>query len=256
MTVNKSIHVFNFWIRLVTGASRGIGKAIVEELLECYSDTFIIAVVRLKKSIFDLEEKFKSRIVIVEGDLKDPETCILAVDTAIERFGRLDSLVLNAGIIEPVGNIVDTDLDAWKALFDVNYFSLLYMIRELKRAIPYLRLSCGRVLFISSGASIKPYQSMGAYSGSKSAMNSLSAVLAAEEKLITSISIQPGVVDTQMQTSLREVYSSKLDQRGLLMPPRKVGKTIASLCLHAKKELSGRLVRYDDDELAEYRNID
>lgn len=100
-------------------------------MLECYSDTFIIAVVRLKKSIFDLEEKFKSRIVIVEGDLKDPETCILAVDTAIERFGRLDSLVLNAGIIEPVGNIVDTDLDAWKALFDVNYFSLLYMVRLL-----------------------------------------------------------------------------------------------------------------------------
>ncbi|KAG5518577.1 hypothetical protein PMAC_002973 [Pneumocystis sp. 'macacae'] len=108
---------------------------------------------------------------------------------------------------------------------------------------------------------------MGAYSGSKSAINSLSAVLAAEEKLITSISIQPGVVDTQMQTSLRGVYSSKLDhvtytrfmdiyKKGLLMSPRKIGRIIAKLCLYAKKELSGKLVRYDDDELTEYRDVD
>ncbi|KAG5518576.1 hypothetical protein PMAC_002972 [Pneumocystis sp. 'macacae'] len=123
MVVNRSI--------LVTGASRGIGRAVVEELLECYCDTFVIAVARVKESVLDLEQKFKSRIVIVEGDLKDPKTSILAVDTAIERFGRLDSLVLNAGIVEPIGNIADVDVDTWKALFDVNYFSLLYTVRLL-----------------------------------------------------------------------------------------------------------------------------
>ncbi|KAG4300717.1 hypothetical protein PCK1_003146 [Pneumocystis canis] len=243
---------------LVTGALRGIGRAIVEELLECHNDTSIVVVVPSRGSISDLEEKYKLRIAIVEGDLKEAKTNILAVDMAMKQYGRLDSLILNAGIIEPVGNIVDVNL---------------------KRAIPHLRESCGRVLLISSGASIKPYQSIGAYSGSKIAMNHLSAVLvvfscnvikvlirkkqAAEENLITSISIRPGVVDTQMQTFLRETYASKLDEvtytrfmdiynTGQLMHPRKIGSILANFTLNAKKELSGKFVSHDDDELMHY----
>ncbi|EMR09831.1 hypothetical protein PNEG_02012 [Pneumocystis murina B123] len=252
MVLNKTI--------LVTGASRGIGRAIVEELLESYKYIFVVAVVRSRSSLATLQEKFESRIAIVEGDLKDEKTNVRSVNVAIERFGRLDSLILNAAAIEPVGKIADIDVNSWKALFDVNYFSLLYI---LKSAIPYLRSFCGRVIFISSGASIKPYKSMGAYSGSKAAMNHLSSVLAAEESSITSISFRPGVVDTQMQTSLRENYSSNLDkdmhtrfmdlyQTGQLIPPEKIARIIVNLALNAKKELSGRFISYDDKELMEY----
>ncbi|QSL66122.1 hypothetical protein MERGE_000497 [Pneumocystis wakefieldiae] len=252
MALNKTV--------LVTGASRGIGRAIVEELLENYTYISVVAVVRCSSSLATIQEKFESRIAIVQGDLKDAKTNIDSVNMAIERFGRLDSLILNAATVEPVGKIADVDVDSWKALFDVNYFSLLYMLNS---AIPHLRSFCGRVIFISSGASIKPYKSMGAYSGSKIAMNHLSSVLASEESSIISISLRPGVVDTDMQTFLRENHASDLDkdtyarfinlyQTGQLIPPKKIAKIIVNLSLNAKKELSGRFISYDDDEMKEY----
>ncbi|KTW28025.1 hypothetical protein T552_01887 [Pneumocystis carinii B80] len=252
MLLNKTI--------LVTGASRGIGRAVVEELLKSYEYTFVVAVVRCRSSLATLQEKYESRIAVVEGDLKDEKTSVDSVNTAIQRFGRLDSLILNAAVVEPIGKIADIDVESWKALFDVNYFSLLY---TLKSAIPYLRLVCGRVIFISSGASTNPYKSMGAYSGSKAAMNHLSSVLAIEESSITSVSLRPGVVDTQMQTSLREKHVSNLDkdmharfmnlhQTGQLISPEDSARIIVILALYAKKELSGRYISYDDKELMEY----
>lgn len=83
---------------------------------------------RCSSSLATIQEKFESRIAIVQGDLKDAKTNIDSVNMAIERFGRLDSLILNAATVEPVGKIADVDVDSWKALFDVNYFSLLYMV--------------------------------------------------------------------------------------------------------------------------------
>ena len=94
------------------------------------------------------------------------------ISTVIKTHNRLDGLVLNAGVLEPLGPIVDenTPLAAWKSHFDVNFFSL---IPALQASVPALRLGQGRVVFVSSGAAVGGLAGWGPYNASKAALNSL-----------------------------------------------------------------------------------
>lgn len=95
-----------------------------------------------------------------------------AIDSAARAFGRLDGVVLNAGVVEPLATIgsPESKTSDWRSLFDVNFFSLLYTVQA---AIPYLRESHpGRIIFISSGSATGNIGTMAAYNTSKAAMNS------------------------------------------------------------------------------------
>lgn len=86
-------------------------------------------------------------------------------------YGSLSGLVLNAGILHPIGRIDTPNLvDQWKNLFDVNFFSL---VQTIQIALPHLREFGGRVVFVSSGAATGGMAGWGAYNASKAAMNSL-----------------------------------------------------------------------------------
>lgn len=95
-----------------------------------------------------------------------------AISTVIKTHNRLDGLILNAGVLEPLGPILDegTPLAAWKSHFDVNFFSL---ITALRASVPALRLTQGRVVFVSSGAAVGGLAGWGPYNASKAALNSL-----------------------------------------------------------------------------------
>jgi NAD(P)-dependent dehydrogenase (short-subunit alcohol dehydrogenase family) len=97
-----------------------------------------------------------------------------AIRSVPAKYGRLDALVLNAGALDPMTRItsLDTPLDAWRAHFDVNVFSL---VTALKAAVPSLRESpCGgKVIFVSSGAAVGGIAGWGPYNASKAAMNAL-----------------------------------------------------------------------------------
>ena len=102
----------------------------------------------------------------------------LAFTTAIQsvpaKYGRLDALVLNAGVLDPMTRITSTDtsLDAWRTHFEINVYSL---VTALKAAAPSLRVSPngGKVIFVSSGAAVGGIAGWGPYNASKAAMNSL-----------------------------------------------------------------------------------
>lgn len=79
---------------------------------------------------------------------------------------------------------------------DVNFFSLLYTIQA---ALPALRESKGKVIFVSSGASLRGTYAWGPYAASKAAMNSLCRTLAVEEKDVVSVAVRPGIVDTDVR---------------------------------------------------------
>lgn len=93
---------------------------------------------------------------------------------AAEKYHGIDALILNAGILDPVGKVADSSipLDEWKRHFDVNFFSLITAVRG---ALPALRKSRhgGRIVFVSSGAAAKGTAAWGPYNASKAAMNSL-----------------------------------------------------------------------------------
>jgi NAD(P)-dependent dehydrogenase (short-subunit alcohol dehydrogenase family) len=97
-----------------------------------------------------------------------------AIQSVPAKYGRLDALVLNAGVLDPMTRITSTDtsLDTWRTHFEVNVYSL---VTALKAAAPSLRESPngGKVIFVSSGAAVGGIAGWGPYNASKAAMNSL-----------------------------------------------------------------------------------
>jgi NAD(P)-dependent dehydrogenase (short-subunit alcohol dehydrogenase family) len=135
-----------------------------------------------------------------------------AVDVAMQSFSRLDAVILNAGALGPIGTTASQagKLEAYKALFDINFFSLVSI---LTHAIPFLNASdskpstgdniSGRVILVSSGAATGGTPAWGAYSASKASMNSLGRTLAQEEEKIVTVAVRPGTVQTVMQAEIR-----------------------------------------------------
>ncbi|KAL9584054.1 MAG: hypothetical protein Q9212_002353 [Teloschistes hypoglaucus] len=249
---NKSI--------IVTGASRGIGYAIAEYLVNNSHNVVLVA--RSADLLESLRVKSPNQVAVCVGDVSNDHLAEKAVETARSRFGRLDGLVLNHGVLEPTSRIADSDVQAWRSNFDVNFFSLVAMI---KAALPSLRQNSGRVIFTSSGASTKAYSCWGAYGASKAAMNHLNLTLAAEEQSVTCVSIRPGVVDTQMQQNIRDVHSASMDEKdvikfktahekGRLVKPDQPGHVIAKLVVSAPQRLSGQFLDWTAPELADFQS--
>lgn len=109
-----------------------------------------------------------------------------SVSHGLEKYKRIDGVILNAGVLEPLGKIASEDisLDQWKKHFDVNFFSLVTAIRA---TIPELRKSPlgGRLVFVSSGAAVGNTPSWGPYNAGKAAMNSLCRSVGINDLLCT-----------------------------------------------------------------------
>ncbi|KAL8889795.1 MAG: hypothetical protein Q9215_002983 [Flavoplaca cf. flavocitrina] len=235
---------------IVTGASRGVGFAIAEYLISESHNVVLLA--RTAGPLETLKAKSPAQVSVCAGDLAEYPIAEKSVAIANKDFGQLDGLILNHGILAPATRIADSSPEEWRHCFDVNFFSLIAFV---KAALPSLRISNGRVIFTSSGASTKAYSTWGAYGASKAAMNHLNLTLAAEEPSLTCLSIRPGVVDTQMQSDIRNVHSSLMDekdvakfqtlhQEGQLLKPEQPGHVIARLALNASRQLSGRFLEY------------
>lgn len=237
---------------IVTGASRGLGLAITDFLLS--SQANVIAIARDCSTLDNLVAQFPGSLKYVAGDVCDPDTMQVALQIALEQYGRLDSVVFNAGVLDPVTKISDGDVNAWKQLFDVNFFSI---VAGLQIVLPALRESQGRVVMISSGAATKTYQGWSAYGSSKAAMNHLVQDLGQEERDVTSVAVKPGVVDTDMQRAIREQHGAFMDpleyarfsglyERNELNKPEIVAQVIGRLTLQAEKEFSGKFIDWQD----------
>ncbi|KAH7343248.1 hypothetical protein B0J17DRAFT_641587 [Rhizoctonia solani] len=248
---------------IVTGASRGIGLAVVGALLKSYKARVVTLSRTRTPEISALASEHQGSLEILEGDVTHERSAHSAVDLAKSKFGRLDGLILNAGTLDPLGRIdsPESNVEGWKSMFDINFFSLLYLI---KAGLPLLRESHGRVIFVSSGAATGGIAGWAAYNASKAAMNSLARTLANEEKDIVSVAVRPGVVDTEMQSVIRSrgLASMKPDEHekfialhadSQLVKPEDTGHVIAGLSVGAKPELSGSFIDWQSDEVKEFR---
>lgn len=114
---------------IVTGASRGIGLAIVDHLLRHSHKVVLVA--RSAGPLGALKLKFPAQVAVATTDATDYEALGGVVDLAVSTFGRLDSVIINHGMLEPIQRLADADLDAWKRIYDVNVFSALALVRPL-----------------------------------------------------------------------------------------------------------------------------
>ncbi|KAM0751690.1 short-chain dehydrogenase [Meredithblackwellia eburnea MCA 4105] len=256
---------------ILTGASKGLGLATLEILLK--SKANVVALSRTQSpEVQALVAQHPDQLVVHLGDVAKDEDNKAAVDLALSSFNRLDSLILNAGTLFPIGTTesLKGKLDEYKKLFDINFFSLVSIVSH---AIPHLRAASslqpdavakvGRVVMVSSGASTGGVAAWGAYSASKAAMNSFVRTLGNEESSIISVAIRPGMVDTTMQKSVRELGAEHMKPNeltkfttayasGTLVPPHAAGGVIAGLALAAPASLSGTFVSWDQEDLKEF----
>ncbi|KGO76736.1 Glucose/ribitol dehydrogenase [Penicillium italicum] len=243
---------------IVTGASRGIGLAVAKYLLTAPQSHNVVVVARSVEPLQKLKEQYGKQVAVLNGDLSDFSLAQQAVDTAIKTFGQLDGMVLNHGLLGQIGKISDADPQQWKDGFDINFISLA------KAALPALRESKGKIIFTSSGAAVTGYRGWALYAATKAAMNNFAMSLGAEEPDVTSVSIRPGMVDTEMQRALREDHATALDAEmhskftgvhkdGKLLKPEQPGHVMAKLVLDAPKEISGRFYSWNDKELEAFQ---
>jgi len=167
--------------------------------------------------------------------------------------------VNNAGIIQPISSIAHTKPDKWRYNIEVNLLGPFYLIQA---AISSLRSQNGRIVNVSSGAANRVLENASAYCAAKAGLNHFTRVLAEEEPELTAVTVRPGVVDTDMQATIRNEglnvmseeqlsYYRQLKALGKLEPPEIPARSIAWLALHAPTEFSGQFFDYDDPRIAE-----
>lgn len=241
---------------IVTGASRGLGAATAVSLANM--GTIVVLTARSVDALQTVANQIGDRAIVVPGDVMDPAACQRVVAKAVARTGRLDGLVNNAGVLDPIAALADADPDALHLNLQVNVLGPMLMTQA---ALPHLRERNGRVIHISSGAAVKAIPGWSAYCTSKAALNHFNRVLAAEEPAITTLAVRPGVVDTAMQTQIRQEGASgmpsaahqrfvNLHADDQLLPPEKPARAIATLACHAPHAWSGDFIEWNDERVA------
>ncbi|KAF6807757.1 short-chain dehydrogenase [Colletotrichum sojae] len=246
---------------IVTGASRGIGLAIAEYLLRDPAHKVVLAA-RSEDKLRALKEAHPGQVEYAAVDLADLKSIPKIAEAAVGAYGRIDGIVINHGVLEPVTRLANANLEEWKRAYDINVFSGLALVQA---SLAELRKSKGCVLWVSSGAATGAYTAWGAYGTSKAAMNHLSAHLAVEEPDITSIAMSPGRVDTAMQKVIRdtgkghmadkdhESFSSAFE-KGELFRPEQPGNVMARFVSKPQHDLSGKFIKWQAPELAAYQD--
>lgn len=189
-------------LALVTGATRGIGAAVAIGLAT--AGAHIIAIGRKSKALEALDDKIKAAggaATLVPLDLRDGAGIDRLGGTIAERWGKLDILVGNAGVLGPMSPLSHIPPDSWDEVIDVNLTANWRLIRSLD---PLLRASdAGRVIFVTTGAVGKHNPYWGGYAVSKAALEEMAYSYAAETaKTAVRVNLlNPGPTRTEMRAA-------------------------------------------------------
>ena len=234
---------------LVTGGSRGIGRAIVELFAAEGADvTFLFRDDRdAARGVVEAARQAGHRVTAEQADVCDRDACSAAVERTIERCGHIDVLVNNAGIIrdnllallmpEDVQTVLDTNVGG---VFNTTHAVVPHMIS--RRA--------GRIINVSSVSGDKGGRGQTNYAASKGAINALTRALAVElaPRKITVNAVAPGVIETQMSQAVRDIAADEIKSRILLRrfgSPREVAFAVWFLASTFADYITGQVLCVD-----------
>lgn len=225
---------------LVTGAGRGIGRAVAIELAKMSVSVALVA-----RSQNELEETATSirrlggTASVIKADIGDPDQLLRAVKQARDEFGVVEILINNAAVVWPLGPSAAIDPADWTAAIEVNLVAVASLTFALLPAM--LEQNWGRVINVSSGIVARPTSMIGgnAYVTAKAALEAHTVNLAAElaDSGVTVNAFRPGSVDTAMQAWIREQDPDRIGaslherfsrshQEGTLISPERSARSL------------------------------
>ena len=225
---------------LVTGAGRGIGRAIALSLAQAGWQVAITA-----RSAIELEETSalsSNRMLAVTADVTDPPQVRAMVERVESELGSIDLLVNNAGMAGPLGPFWENDPAEWWRNQEVNLRGPMLCCREIVPRM--IARKSGRIVNVASGAGFQPFPELSAYVVSKTALIRFSEQLAFElaPHGIAVFPIQPGTVHTRMvdESRIRLPYIQAILDQGKDVTPDVPANLVLKLASGCADSLSGR----------------
>jgi 3-oxoacyl-[acyl-carrier protein] reductase len=236
-------------VAIVTGASRGIGRAAAESLLKagCRVVLNARASSEASASFAEMEGAYPDRVAVVYGSVADNATATALAQSAMSRYKRLDILVNNAGILRDklIGMISDAEI---AELFDVNIIGLIKITQLAARLM--VRRKSGSIINVSSIVGRRGNVGQTVYSATKSAV--IGATFSAAKELapmnIRVNAVAPGLIQTSMIQSIPEDKRKSLESQiamGRVGSSQDVANTILFLASDLSSYVTGQVIGVD-----------
>ena len=235
---------------VITGASKGIGKATAILLAQLGINVVLVA--RNKSELDKIVTEIANRggkAIACAGDVSRFQDVQAAIALAVSEFGGIDLLVNNAGLIDPISRLAESDVDAWNQVIDVNVKGVYHGLRA---AIPAMLTNGGTIINISSGAATSALEGWSHYCASKAAVLSLTKCAHKEyfEQGINVIGLSPGTVATDMQLAIKQSGINPVSELDWSkhIPAEWVAKAIVYLMSAEGKHYAGTDFSLKNDE--------
>lgn len=235
-------------VALVTGGSRGIGFQIAKIFSENGAEVIVSS--KNSESLKTAANQLKNTMAF-SADIRNEREVQNVVKKTIEKFGKLNILINNAGVLPKIKQLHEISDLEWNEVLDIN---LAGQFRFTKFAIPYLQKTCGTIVNISSDAGLKAYEGFNAdaYSASKAALIALTKCWAleyAKDKIRVNC-VCPGVVETDMtkpflKTEKDRDFADNDHPLGRIGTPEDVAKSVLFLASDQSAWTTGAILAVD-----------
>ena len=232
---------------LITGASRGIGEATARYLAQ--KGVKVVLAARSVENIQKIASEINANgteSLAVAADVADYNSVENLISKTLAKFGRIDVLINNAGLIEPIAKLSETDPQKWAETINVNLIGAYNCVRA---TLPHFNDNAV-IINLSSGAAFSALEGWSAYCASKAGLAMLTKSIGLEHKQISAYGFAPGLVDTNMQAKIRNSGInpvSKIPQENL-SSTTDVAQALAWLCSPEAKEYHAQEIDIRDIE--------
>ena len=234
---------------LITGASRGIGRAAAKAFAKNGANVVLFA--RNGAALKEIAEDIGHNALPLEGDISVYDDIASAVKKTLSSFGTIDILINNAAALQPIAHQAEADPASWAALIDVNIKGVFYANHCV---LPIMKAKGGgTIITVSSGAAHSAIEGWSAYCTSKAGAAMLTACTDHEYRSygIRSMGLSPGTVATQMQIDIKASGINPISQLEWAdhSPPEWPAKALLWMCTKEADPFIGQEIRLKDPDI-------
>ena len=232
---------------VITGASAGIGAAAARAFAAEGARVALLA--RRGDAVAALAEEIGEAALGLACDVSDWAAVEAAMAQVLARWGRIDVLVNNAGVVDPIARLAEADPEAWGRTQDIN---LKGVFHGMKAVIPTMRAQGGgTIITVSSGAAVRALEGWSAYCASKAGALMLTQAAHLEEGPhgLRVLGLSPGTVATEMQVKIKASGINPVSQLAWEdhIPPEWPARALVWMCGAAADDWLGRDISLRDD---------